>query len=175
MDALPVAPGGHPAPRGHLDGERVVSSWIASRPTATEARISELAEELDTGELTADDLEAALSELIELESRIPVEERRAEAAARMAELEEVESELLVTLRALEEAHTDEAEKLGAGVVLRQTERNQAGRMERLRQGMRSETATEVETAIQGATSAATEARLALERVRAALEALRGAG
>ncbi len=109
---------------------------------------------------TPDDLKAALSELIELESRIPVEERRAEAAARMAELEE--------------AHTDEAEKLGAGVVLRQTERNQAERMERLRQGMRSETATEVETAIQGATSAATEARLALERVRAALEALRGA-
>ena len=110
---------------------------------------------------TPDDLKAALSELIELESRIPVEERRAEAAARMAELEE--------------AHTDEAEKLGAGVVLRQTERNQAKRMERLRRGMRSETATEVETAIQGATSTATEARLALERVRAALEALRGAG
>ena len=62
---------------------------------------------------TPDDLKAALSELIELESRIPVEERRAEAAARMAEL----------------AHTDEAEKLGAGVVLRQTERNQAERMD----------------------------------------------
>ena len=61
------------------------------------------------------------------------------------------------------------------MVLRQTERNAAERMARLRRGMRSETATEVETAIQGATSAATEARLALERVRVALEALRGGG
>ena len=81
--------------------------------------------------------------------------------------------VLTSLRALEEAETTEAARVGAGVRVR--ERNAAERMARLRRGMRSETATEVETAIQGATSAATEARLALERVRAALEALRGAG
>ena len=83
--------------------------------------------------------------------------------------------MLTSLRALEEAETTEATRVGAGVRVRETERNAAERMARLRRGMRSETATEVETAIQGATSAATEARLALERVRAALEALRGAG
>ena len=55
----------------------VVSSWIASRPTAAEARISELAKELDTGELTADDLEAALLEIAELR-----ESEEAEPAAR---------------------------------------------------------------------------------------------
>ena len=55
----------------------VVSSWIASRPAAAEARISELAEELDTGELTVDDLEAALLEVAELR-----EGEEAEPAAR---------------------------------------------------------------------------------------------
>ena len=45
---------------------RTVSSWVASRPTAAEARISDLAEEFDAGELTADDLEAALVEIAAL-------------------------------------------------------------------------------------------------------------
>ena len=48
-------------------------------------------------------------------------------------------------------------------------------MERLRQGMRSETATEVERVIQSAISAATGAQLALERARGTLAALRGGG
>ena len=46
-----------------------VSRWAASRPTPAEARISELAEEIEAGELTADDLEIA--ELREVEGAEP--------------------------------------------------------------------------------------------------------
>ena len=45
---------------------RTVSSCSASRPTPAEARISKLADDLDAGELTVDDLEAALLEIAEL-------------------------------------------------------------------------------------------------------------
>ena len=84
-------------------------------------------------------------------------------------------EVLTSLRALEEAETTEAARVGAGVRVRETERNAAERMARLREGMRSETATVVENVIQSASSATRQVRLALERARAALEALRGAG
>ena len=36
--------------------ERTESRWTAGRPTPAEPRISEIAEESDAGELTADDL-----------------------------------------------------------------------------------------------------------------------
>ena len=47
--------------------EELVATWSAGRPTLAEARISELAEEIGAGELTADDLEAALLEIAELQ------------------------------------------------------------------------------------------------------------
>ena len=46
---------------------RTVSTWSSSRPTPAAARISELAEELDAGQLSADDLAAALEEIAALQ------------------------------------------------------------------------------------------------------------
>ena len=84
-------------------------------------------------------------------------------------------EVLTSLRALEEAETTEAARVGAGVRVRETERNAAERMARLREGMRSETATVVENVIQSASSATRQARITLERVQERLAALRGGG
>ena len=132
---------------------RTVSSWSASQPTPAEARISELADDLDAGELTADDLEAALLEIAELREVKEAEpapsppapttfaERRdavgeaiaaanttesdpttpvdfaaakAKAEAAIAEFDVLYGEWIAALEAMQEAHTDEWERQGAG-------------------------------------------------------------
>ena len=150
----------------------MVLTAAGCRPEPSREDVEATAEELLTNVETADELEAALSELIELESRIPIEDRWAEDAERMAELEEVTDEVLTSLRALEEAETTEAEKAGAAVRLRSAERNAAERMARLREGMRSETSTVVENVILSAESATRQARITLEQVEERLDELR---
>ena len=67
--------------------------------------------------------------LEELEGRVPMEERRAEAAARVNVLEEAIEEHLALLRALEEAYTDDVNRRGVAGTRENVDRDSAELLE----------------------------------------------